>query len=218
MVDKGKLVHATQVDHHRLIERRRGHPLQRALKHLDGVTEVPRVHEAQRLVVQGDGIRRVHLQAALVLPHCRRIVLGHDALEGAVASEEVGVRGVVGRDGFHVSEDGRSGGEVADLKVGIGEAGEQDRVVWLAGGEVGDEGEGNIELAVGEVIGGEEGRDEGVTTAPLGMLGVGAGADGGEEGVEAVEREGAVGEEKREESVKEAEEEGRRRAGGVRME
>jgi len=71
---------------------------------------------------------------------------------------------------------------------------------------------------VGEVVGGEDGRDERVAAAPLGVPGVGAGADGGEERVEAVEREGAVGEEEWEEGMEEADEEGRRRAGRVRVE
>ncbi|TVU29786.1 hypothetical protein EJB05_21372, partial [Eragrostis curvula] len=152
VVDIGELVHAAQVDHHRLVERRRGHPLERALEHLDGVAEVPRVHEAERLVVQRHGVRGVRLDAALVLPHRRREVLGHDALERAVASQEVGVlRGVggVGGHGLHVAEGSGGRGEVADLHMCVGEAGEEYRVARLAGGYVGQERECDIELAVG---------------------------------------------------------------------
>lgn len=143
MVDKGELVHAAEVDHHRLAEGRCGNPLERALEHLDGVAEVPRVHEAERLVVERHGVRGVGLDAALVLPHRGREVLGHDALQCAVTGEEVGVpRGVLGRGGhgLHVAEGGGGRGEVADLEVRVGEAGEEHRVARVARGDVGEEG------------------------------------------------------------------------------
>jgi hypothetical protein len=59
--------------------------------------------------------------------------------------------------------------EVADLEVRVGEMGEEHRVARLTCGDVGKEGEGDVKLAVGEVVSGEEGRDEGVAKAPLGV-------------------------------------------------
>uniref|UniRef100_A0A0E0CLT1 Uncharacterized protein n=1 Tax=Oryza meridionalis TaxID=40149 RepID=A0A0E0CLT1_9ORYZ len=199
--------------------RRRRVALQRRLEHLDRVAEVARVHEAQRLVVHGHRVRGVRLDAPLVLPHRRRVVLGHHALQRAVAGEEAGVGRVAAGHGLHVAERGGGGGEVADLEVGVAEAGEDRRVARVQRRDGREEREGDVELAVGEVVGGEEERDKGLAAAPLRVGGVGAGADGGEEGVEAVEGEGAVGrEEEREQRVEEAEEEGRRRAARVRAE